>query len=259
MLKLNQTNPARSKTVWFLLKSAYFTPSTIKQKSVDLLQLAKENLRSNRPSFVPERSALLVLDMQRYFLEPESHAFVPSAPAIVPGIQRVVRGYSDRGLPVVFTRHVNTLQDSGLMSSWWREIITLDNPLHRIIDDLVPPIPDDQHSDASHQPSAIRNPESPIVIQKPQYDAFYQTGLEEALRERNVRQVVVCGVVTHLCCETTARSAFVRGFEVFFTIDGTATYNERFHLGTLINLSHGFATPVLMADVLVALEGGHGN
>jgi isochorismate hydrolase len=60
--------------------------------------------------------------------------------------------------------------------------------------------------------------------------------------------------MTHLCCETTARSAFVRGFEVFFTIDGTATYNQGFHLGTLVNLSHGFATPVLASEILSTLE-----
>jgi isochorismate hydrolase len=241
------------------LKEAYFTPSTIKQKSVDLLQQARENLRSYRPYFVPERSALLVLDMQRYFLEAESHAFVPSAPAIVPGIQRMVRGYSGRGLPVVLTWHVNTLEDTGLMARWWREIITLDNPLHRIIDDLAPPTLVNQQSGFNNQQSAISNQQSPIVIQKSQYDAFYQTCLEEVLRERNVRQVVICGVMTHLCCETTARSAFVRGFEVFFTVDGTATYNERFHLGTLLNLTHGFAAPVLVAEVLAALEGGHEN
>lgn len=204
--------------------------------------------------------------MQRYFLEAESHAFVPSAPAIVPGIQRLVQGYSDCSLPVFFTRHVNTLEDAGLMSSWWRELITTDNPLHGIIDDLIPPTPGDQQSKFNNRQSTIidpqsasRNPESPIVIQKTQYDAFYRTGLEAALRERGVRQVVVCGVMTHLCCETTARSAFVRGFEVFFTVDGTATYNERFHLGTLINLSHGFAAPVLVAEVLSALERCHGN
>jgi bifunctional isochorismate lyase / aryl carrier protein len=59
--------------------------------------------------------------------------------------------------------------------------------------------------------------------------------------------------MTHLCCETTARSAFTHGFEVFFTIDGTATYNERFHIATLLNLSHGFALAVLVEEVIEML------
>jgi len=51
----------------------------------------------------------------------------------------------------------------------------------------------------------------------------------------------------------TARSAFMRGFEVFFTIDGTATYNEGFHQATLLNLAHGFAKPVLVSELLARL------
>jgi len=67
--------------------------------------------------------------------------------------------------------------------------------------------------------------------------------------------VVICGVMTHLCCETTARSAFMRGFEVFFTVDGTATYTEAFHRASLLNLSHGFAVPVLVENILEKLDG----
>ena len=55
--------------------------------------------------------------------------------------------------------------------------------------------------------------------------------------------------MTHLCCESTARSAVVRGFEVFFLIDGTATYNQQFHFGSLYNLAHGVATQVLAQEI----------
>jgi isochorismate hydrolase len=46
----------------------------------------------------------------------------------------------------------------------------------------------------------------------------------------------------------------MRGFEVFFTIDGTATYNEQLHRASLLTLSHGFAIPVLIAELLHHLE-----
>ena len=91
------------------------------------------------------------------------------------------------------------------------------------------------------------------VLDKSQYDAFYQTSLEGHLRAEGVTQVVICGVMTHLCCETTARSAFTRGFQVFFTVDGTATYNMDHHRATLVNLSHGFAVPVLVKDMVSAI------
>ncbi|MCL0073039.1 isochorismatase family protein, partial [Dehalococcoidia bacterium] len=98
-----------------------------------------------------------------------------------------------------------------------------------------------------------------VVIEKSQYDAFYETPLDEMLREKGVTQIVICGVMSHLCCETTARSAFVRGFEVFFTVDGTATYTEAFHRATLLNLAHGFAVPVLTHEILDKLPLGKAN
>jgi isochorismate hydrolase len=98
------------------------------------------------------------------------------------------------------------------------------------------------------------DPTSSILLKKRQYDAFYQTNLAKMLRSQAVKQVVICGVMTHLCCETTARSAFVRGFKVFFTIDGTATYREDFHRATLLNLAHGVATPVLVDEILAQMQ-----
>jgi isochorismate hydrolase len=184
--------------------------------------------------FTPERSALLLLDLQAYFLDESSHAFVPSAIAILPGINALIRAYSCQNLPVLFTRHLNTSQDAGLMATWWRELLAADSPLSRIDPRLE-----------------IHNA---VTISKTRYDAFLNSPLEKLLREMNVRQLVICGVMTHLCCETTARSAFMRGFEVFFCVDGTATYNEAFHRASLLNLAHGFATLVLVQDILTKLE-----
>ena len=181
----------------------------------------------------PEHSALLILDMQRYFFEEASHAFIPSGKAIIPGIIKLIEVYDRKALPIVFTRHLNSDADAGMMSKWWRDLIREDDPLREIIPEL--------------------DVTKGIVIKKSQYDAFHHTDLEDILRQKNVTQLVICGVMTHLCCETTARAAFVRGFEVFFTIDGTASYNEDFHRAALLNLSYGFAVPVLTDEILIAL------
>jgi len=185
-------------------------------------------------ALVPPHSALIILDMQKYFLEASSHAYIPSAPAIIPGLCALIEVYSDNHLPIIFTQHVNTPQDAGMLAKWWQDLINEKNPLSEITDKLDISIG--------------------TRLQKSQYDAFYQTDLVDLLQGRHVTQVVICGVMTHLCCETTARSAFIHGFEVFFAIDGTATYNEDFHLATLTNLSHGFAVPVLVEDVLTVFQ-----
>lgn len=80
------------------------------------------------------------------------------------------------------------------------------------------------------------------VIPKNTYNAFYETDLGEKLKDMGVTDLVIGGVMTNLCCETTARDAFVRNFRVFFLADGTSTINEEFHLATLRNLGYGFAT-----------------
>jgi bifunctional isochorismate lyase/aryl carrier protein len=211
-------------------RETYFTPATIQQKSCVMLDdLASFRARHTDIVFRPERAVLLVLDMQEYFLREGSHAFVPSAPAILPNIQRLVGDFYAHDRLVVFTRHVNTDEDAGLMSRWWRDVIRADSPDSAI--------------------SLLLDTSGSIVLQKSQYDAFYKTTLEETLRDRGVEQVVVTGVMTHLCCETTARSAFVHGFEVFFCVDGTATYLEEAHRSAHLNLSHGFAVPVACREI----------
>lgn len=216
------------------MKEAYFRPDSIGRKARSMLREV-EPYRRSHILLNSERSALLVLDMQKYFLRPSSHAYVPSAEAVVPKVRSLVEAYAERDLPVILTRHTNLPEDAGVMGRWWRELILPDHPLSGIVPEL----------DISYG----------IILDKHQYDAFYGTGLEDLLKEKGVSQVVVCGVMTHLCCETTARSAFVRGFEVFFPVDGTATYNEAFHRATLLNLSHGFAVPVLMDEVLGHMNG----
>jgi bifunctional isochorismate lyase/aryl carrier protein len=211
-------------------KESYFSAENIERKAAELSQGLQIYQRKIRIQFSLQNSALLVLDMQRYFLEPTSHAYIPSAKAILSGIQALVQAYSDLGLPIIFTRHINRPQDSGVMERWWRDLIRADTPLGEIGREL----------DSSKG----------IVIRKSQYDAFYKTTLEEILHKCHVTQVVISGVMTHLCCETTARSAFTRGFEVFFLVDGTATYNAEFHRASLLNLAHGFAILTRVNDIL---------
>jgi len=159
---------------------------------------------------------------------------VPSAAAILPGLQALVEAFYTLRRPVIFTRHLNIPQNAGQMGSWWRDLIQPDSPLSQI--------------------SPALDTRRGMVILKNQYDAFYETTLQGVLRANSVSQVIISGVMTHLCCETTARSAFMRGFEVFFTVDGTATYNRLHHTASLLNLAHGFATPLLVRDILHACE-----
>ena len=176
------------------------------------------------------KPALLVLDMQDYFLSPDSHAFVPSSPRLIPLISKAVNTFKQKELPVIFTKHVNTSDDAGMMNIWWREIIGEENKFSEINKNL----------DTSDS----------IVLEKSQYDAFYKTSLQTVLQNLGVGTVIVTGVMTNLCCETTARAAFTHGYSVLMPIDATATMNFELHKATTVNLAHGFAEAVTMQSIL---------
>ncbi len=118
-------------------KELYFTPGSLRSKSQALLADV-ERLRCGHDKirFRSGNAALLVLDMQEYFLQPDSHAFVPAASAIVEGISRLRTAFLAASRPVVFTRHVNTAEDAGMMSFWWRELISPQTARSHIIGTL---------------------------------------------------------------------------------------------------------------------------
>lgn len=174
--------------------------------------------------FNPESSALLVIDMQQYFCNPQSHAYFREANRIVPNIQKLITMYRGEQRPVIFTRYaLLRTEQAGTMGRWWKDVLYDDHAMAPLIESLQP------------------LPTEP-VIRKTQYSAFFQTNLESFLKDQKVRSLVITGVLTHLCCETTARDAFMRGFDVFFVTDATASDEKRFHTASLTNLSDGFAT-----------------
>lgn len=214
-----------------IMKNLYITPKILLKKTK---QWEKELLifRNKHKNFIfkPEKSALLILDMQKFFLEKKSHAYVPSAKYIVPNIKALIKYYHFNELPVIITKHaIINKCELGIMDKWWSDIISDDDKYSEIIEEL--------HS------------ENNIVLRKTKYSAFLNTNLNKVLKENGVEQLVICGIFTHLCCETTARDAFMRDYEVYFTIDGTATYNEKFHKASLLNLSHGFVIPVTTKEI----------
>ncbi len=213
-------------------KETYFTRENIAAEAAAMARELPVNRRA--AAFAPPRAALLVIDMQGYFLLAESHAYLPAAPAIVANVRALIAAFRKASRPLYFTRHANGARDAGQMAAWWQELLTPDHPLVGIEAGLLPP--------------------GAPVIEKTQYDSFYHTDLESRLRQNNVEQLLVTGVTTHLCCESTARSAFVRGFAVFAAIDGTATLNRELHVASLRALAHGVAVPLPAVDLLAAFR-----
>jgi bifunctional isochorismate lyase/aryl carrier protein len=217
------------------MKKKYFTKENLQSKAKSIFEKVKKYRKYHNIEFLPENSALLIIDMQRYFLSPSSHAYIPSSGAILPGLKKLISLYKEKNLPVIFTLHSNNEENAGMMEKWWPKLLPEGSPYIRL--------PEEFESLGG------------IIIKKHQYDAFYDTDLEEILHKKSISQLVICGVMTNVCCETTARSAFIRGFEVFFCVDGTATDSEEYHMAALLNLSYACAVPVLLGELFLILSG----
>ncbi|KAI4317418.1 hypothetical protein L6164_025287 [Bauhinia variegata] len=174
----------------------------------------KYEVRKRNPD--PKCCALLVIDMQNYFSS--------MAEPILPNISSTIRLCRRASIPVIFTRHCHkSPSDHGMLGELWNgDLVVHGTP------------------EAELMPALDRKVED-MVVEKKTYSAFRNTRLEEELVEMGVKEVIVTGVMTNLCCETTARDAFVRGFRVFFSTDATATCSSELHEATLKNMAYGFA------------------
>lgn len=171
-----------------------------------------------------EKSALLVIDMQQFFLDPQSPSYTCGGLAILPTLARLISTFRENGRPVIYTRHVHHPDhiDSGIMGWWWKGMCVEGTPESEIHRDLAP-LPAEK------------------VVLKHRYSAFYNTDLETILRCLKIEDLVITGIMTNMCCESTARDAYFRDYRVFFLADGTGSINEEMHLASLLNLAFGFA------------------
>ncbi len=88
------------------------------------------------------------------------------------------------------------------------------------------------------------------VILKHRYSALYNTDLETVLRCQHIEDLVIAGIMTNMCCESTARDAYYRDYRVFFPADGTGSINEEMHVASLLNLAYGFTNVTTTNEIL---------
>jgi bifunctional isochorismate lyase / aryl carrier protein len=170
------------------------------------------------------KSALLVIDLQRYFFEPESASFLSGAAKILPYVRALIGAFRGCSRPVIFTRHVHRRDEKpGQMQRWWgAKLPWEDDPLSELVGAILPQ-------------------KGETVIQKSRYSAFEKTRLAALLRKLRLNTVVLCGVMTNLCVETTARDAFLKDFQPVIASDACAGKSAAHHEASLLNLGYGFA------------------
>ena len=170
---------------------------------------------------VPGRTALLVVDMQRAFLEPGEAMEVPPARDVVPRIGELIAIFRDKGLPVVFTRFTYSVEAPLLVGEL--------HPEHR------PAIPGAPAGLGRPSSSCLEGQDNvrivpdlepradELVIDKRYYDGFNGTVLDGALRARGITTLVVTGTMTDICVLATVAGGFNREYRMVVVEDGVAT------------------------------------
>ncbi|MEI6092491.1 MAG: isochorismatase family protein [bacterium] len=192
--------------------------------------------KKNKFIFDPEKAALIIIDLQNHFSHPEGRAFLSSSIKILPNILMLSEIFHSKKIPVIATRHSHKAEDDlGMMGKFYNDYIRSNEWDSLLVKE-------------------INKNDNIKIIDKNTYDAFWKTDLEEYLTVKGIKQLVITGCMTHLCCETTARSAFIRGFEVYFINDATFTKNDALHSNTLHNIEDGFGVIMSTEEIIRACQ-----
>jgi nicotinamidase-related amidase len=201
-------------------------------------------LRNAKERCDPKVAALMVVDVQNDFCSSEGSCAgrgqdVSAAQAMVPRLQRLLEEARGVSLPIVFikTEHSEwtdtpswlyrksqrTQLNTCRQGTWGAEFY-----------DGIAPLPGER------------------VVIKHRYSAFINTDLNTVLKARGVESVLVTGVATNVCVETTARDAYMYDYYVTLVEDCSAAYSEEVHKSTLKNIADHFGV-VVTSDEIIAL------
>lgn len=141
------------------------------------------------------KTALLTIDMQKEYFEDSRPLKIPDGPAVLANVVRLQDGARKAGIPLIHIQHLSLDPEDGVFV-------------------------EGSHFSDMVQESAPATGEKVIVKRYP--SAFADTQLEGLLKELGVDTVVIAGLMSFMCCDTTARDAHARGYKVLYVRDATA-------------------------------------
>lgn len=183
------------------------------------------------------RAALLIHDMQHYFLD-----FFPAGQQpvtqLVDNIAGIRRAAVAAGIPVMYTAQPGgmTLEQRGLLLDMWGPGMSTDPSEREIVPELTP-APDD------------------IVLTKWRYSAFARSDLLGILRRLGRDQLIICGVYAHVGCLMTACDAFTEDIQPFLIADAVADFTPEYHRMALRYAAERCGVTLLSPDLVADLAG----
>ncbi len=195
----------------------------------------------------PQRTAMIVVDMENDFVAENAPLETPAARAMVPKLVEALSTCRDAGVKVIYTTHVHRRDGSDLGLFSFSPVIAQGRALAEGTRGVevyaeVAPRPDEH------------------VIRKHRFSAFFGTDLDMILRGWGVDTVIIAGATTENCCHATARDALFRDYKVVFLSDATATFDypdlgfgemaaAEVHRATLVVLAASTAHVMSVSDM----------
>jgi nicotinamidase-related amidase len=212
----------------------------------------------------PSRTALIVVDMQRYFTQPSypfTQVFDVLSPGVsagylervrevvIPSIQKLLVCFRSLRSPVIFTAVGTEAGEGRDLPCWLRSFDELG--LAILGTRVWPPV-----GDPSWQIDEALAPQpGEVVLNKLSAGTFATTGLEQRLRHQGTESVVVTGVSSDVCVTTTAREAADRGFKTVMVSDACTTLSQQMHEASLVTFNIAFGWVRTAREVVEALGG----
>ncbi len=183
-------------------------------------------------AFEPARAALLIHDMQEYFLNFWGEDS-PLVQQVVANIAQLRHYCKSQGIPVFYTAQPNQQsdEDRALLNDMWGPGLN-------------------KHPDQQRVVAALAPDEQDQVLVKWRYSAFHRSPLEAILNETGRDQLIICGVYAHIGCLTTATDAFMRNIKPFMVADALADFSREEHMMSL-TYTAGRSGRVVMTETLL--------
>ncbi|MBA3518847.1 MAG: cysteine hydrolase [Rhizobiales bacterium] len=200
----------------------------------------------------PQRTALVVIDMQATFCQEGAPAEVPGSRDIVAPINRLAGHLRALGGRIIWVNHANTSTPTGTDWNSFFENFVSDNIRERTIASLSPGDPGQELW------SELDAHEDDLRIIKNRYSALIpgSSPLERIVRSLGIDTLLIAGTKTNVCCEATARDAMMMDFRVVMLSDATAALSDEEHRATLENIIQQFGDVMTCAEAMHCLDAG---